>query len=431
MKGDIIVMLIRFISCRNPGLSFVNRWKRHLSLAPVFLVTALFLPPGPFLFQSAPPPPEPELSIPVQSASVVTVSEASGCGGTSPSPVNSAYEQEIVELVNDARVANGLPPLKRVAQLDQAARYHAKDMQQDNYFYHETYDRINGNLSYVCEFDERISYFYKSWSWLGENIVLGYTTPQDAMEAWMRSSGHRANILGSQFREIGVGYYSGNYWVQDFGQRSSVFPIIVNNEAAETDTRDVSLYIYGSPTYWSEMRFRNDALEWSSWTPFQNTKSWQLPDTVGDHTVSVEIRTSGITLSSSDSIYLSKGAPAELGNLPKNLTFTYSTVDRRFVPDHFYLQPRNIGGGSTLNWEIQSSGNWFGVSPGVGAVPDTFTITPLGTFTKAGETYNGLVTVDVTSPDGAVGSPHAIEISLNIVDLGFAQIHLPFIVTTP
>lgn len=424
-------MLIRLNPYRYPGLSLINRWKQHLSLAQVFLVVALVLPPGPFLFQSAPPPFEPDISIPIQSSSALNASESAGCGGSYPSPVNSTYEQEIIKLVNAARVANNLPPLRHVDLLDQAARYHAKDMQQDDYFFHETYDRINGILSYICDFDVRISTFYPNWSWLGENILLGGSSPQDAMNTWMNSPAHRANILSTYYREIGVGYYTGYYWVLDFGQRPKVYPIVINNEDTETDTRDVSLYIYGSPAYWIEMRLRNDAQEWSSWTPFQNTKSWQLPDTAGDHTVSVELRRGAITASSNDSIYLSKASLAQLGNLPSKLTFTYSTVDRRFIPDHFSLKPLNIGGGSILNWEIQSTGNWFGVSPWVGSAPDTFTITPLGSYTKAGLIYNGLVTVDVTSPNGTVGSPHQIEVSLNIVDIDFKEIHLPFIVTTP
>ena len=51
----------------------------------------------------------------------------------------------------------------------------------------------------------------------GENIAKGQSTPQMVVNAWMNSSGHRANILNSSFTEIGVGYVSsGNYWTQMF-----------------------------------------------------------------------------------------------------------------------------------------------------------------------------------------------------------------------
>jgi uncharacterized protein YkwD len=51
----------------------------------------------------------------------------------------------------------------------------------------------------------------------GENIAMGYTTPEAVMNGWMNSSGHRANILSANFTLIGVGYVaSGNYWTQVF-----------------------------------------------------------------------------------------------------------------------------------------------------------------------------------------------------------------------
>ena len=51
----------------------------------------------------------------------------------------------------------------------------------------------------------------------GENIAYGQRTPEQVVEAWMDSPGHRANILSSYFTAIGVGYRSqGSYWVQLF-----------------------------------------------------------------------------------------------------------------------------------------------------------------------------------------------------------------------
>jgi uncharacterized protein YkwD len=56
-----------------------------------------------------------------------------------------------------------------------------------------------------------------SYSSAGENIAKGQRTPQEVMNAWMNSSGHRANILSSSFTQIGVGYDSrANTWVQMF-----------------------------------------------------------------------------------------------------------------------------------------------------------------------------------------------------------------------
>ena len=58
---------------------------------------------------------------------------------------------------------------------------------------------------------------------LGENIAAGYKTPQEVVDGWMNSEGHRKNILNPAFTKIGVGYlYTGkdmaHYWVQMFGR---------------------------------------------------------------------------------------------------------------------------------------------------------------------------------------------------------------------
>ena len=64
---------------------------------------------------------------------------------------------------------------------------------------------------------------YTSWTNLGENIAYGQRTADEVFQAWMNSSGHRANILNPAFRDLGVGLaYNGSgrpYWVQSFGAR--------------------------------------------------------------------------------------------------------------------------------------------------------------------------------------------------------------------
>jgi uncharacterized protein YkwD len=363
-------------------------------------------------------------------ASVLTP-EYTGCGGQAPGPVNSAYEQQVVELVNVERTSRGLPPLKHVDLLDQAARYHASDMKQDGYFAHDTYDWVNSALSFTCSMAERITDYYPNWSWIGENIAKGNTTPQSVMATWMGSSGHRTNILHTEFREFGVGYYTGNYWVQDFGTRENVYPIIINNEAAETDNRQVSLYIYNrTSTSWIEMRLRNDNLSWTGWMPYQNTLAWNLPNAIGNHTVSVELRKNTITASSSDSIYLTTLDAPQLGNLPENLTFVYSIADHRFYPKNLSITPLNIGDTSTLQWEILKSGNWFSINPQTGTSPNDFYVTPVGEFTRPGSTYGGSATVEVTYPNGVVGSPQVIALTLNVIAEPIQKSYLPLLMAS-
>jgi uncharacterized protein YkwD len=226
-----------------------------------------------------------------------------GCGGVNAPATNTDFEEEVIRLTNIERANNGLPPLKHVTELENSARYHATDMGQDNYFSHDTYDG-NGGTTYVCDTWARISTYY-TWNGAAENIAHGYTTPAAVMNGWMNSSGHRANILDTGLWEIGVGYYN-NYWVQNFGRRNGVYPIVINGEAPTTDSVNVTLYIYGTGT-WTQMRLRNDGGTWGEWQSFQSTLSWTLNNIAGDRTVEVELSNGSQTTTSSDTIELTNG----------------------------------------------------------------------------------------------------------------------------
>ncbi len=93
-------------------------------------------------------------------------------------------------------------------------------MSQDNYFSHDTKDRVGGQLVKKCGPWDRIANYYSGAN--GENAAAGYSTPAAVMQGWMKSSGHKDNILNPSTRAIGVGFYQGSgdfhyYWVQDFG----------------------------------------------------------------------------------------------------------------------------------------------------------------------------------------------------------------------
>lgn len=150
----------------------------------------------------------------------------SGCGGEVVSAQNKAYEQQVVELVNQERASRGLPPLQYSEGLTRAARYQAADMSQDNYFSHDTKDRVGGQLVLKCGPWERIAKYYSGAS--GENAAAGYSSPEDVMQGWMNSTKHRENLLNPNHRAIGVGFYQGSgdyryYWVQDFGTQVDTF----------------------------------------------------------------------------------------------------------------------------------------------------------------------------------------------------------------
>ncbi|MDW8395744.1 MAG: CAP domain-containing protein, partial [Anaerolineae bacterium] len=130
----------------------------------------------------------------------------SGCTVQVFLPVNPDFEQQVVELVNDHRHSVNRPPLKRVTLLDEAARYHARDMREDDYFSHDTRDRVNGVPEFVCSWHTRIGSHYPGWSSIGENIAAGHSSPHSVMNAWLSSTYHRNNIESTNFREIGVGF---------------------------------------------------------------------------------------------------------------------------------------------------------------------------------------------------------------------------------
>jgi spore coat assembly protein SafA/uncharacterized protein, YkwD family len=120
-----------------------------------------------------------------------------------------AYENEVIRLVNEARAKNGLQPLTANWELSRIARYKSQDMADNHYFSHTS-------PTYGTPF-QMIHSFGLTYKTAGENIAYGQKTPQEVMNAWMNSSGHRANILNPNFKKIGVGYSpNGNYWTQEF-----------------------------------------------------------------------------------------------------------------------------------------------------------------------------------------------------------------------
>ena len=121
----------------------------------------------------------------------------------------ASFEAEVVRLVNEIRAENGLQPLKANWELSRVARYKSQDMLDKGYFSHTS-------PTYGSPF-QMMKAFGISYRTAGENIAMGYSTPQAVVDGWMNSSGHRANILNASYTQIGVGYVSrGNYWTQMF-----------------------------------------------------------------------------------------------------------------------------------------------------------------------------------------------------------------------
>lgn len=123
-----------------------------------------------------------------------------------------SIENQVIQLTNQERAKHGLKPLKANWELSRVARYKSADMRDKNYFSHTS-------PTYGSPFN-MIKSFGLSYRSAGENIAAGQSTPQQVVQAWMNSEGHRANILNAGYTEIGVGYATGGskryYWTQMF-----------------------------------------------------------------------------------------------------------------------------------------------------------------------------------------------------------------------
>lgn len=131
---------------------------------------------------------------------------------TIPAISEKNFEAQVVKLVNQERAARGLSPLTHNWELSRVARYKSMDMRDRGYFSHTS-------PTYGSPFT-MIRNFGINFSSAGENIAQGQATPQAVVQSWMNSSGHRANILSTNFTQIGVGYAAGgkgrHYWTQMF-----------------------------------------------------------------------------------------------------------------------------------------------------------------------------------------------------------------------
>ena len=121
-----------------------------------------------------------------------------------------AYAAEVVRLVNEERAKAGLPSLNVHTKAESAALLRAKEIERS--FSHT---RPNGS-----NFSTVLSSAGIRFQSAGENIAYGQATPALVMNDWMKSSGHRANILNTGFTSIAVGHYQNSagvdYWVQLF-----------------------------------------------------------------------------------------------------------------------------------------------------------------------------------------------------------------------
>lgn len=127
----------------------------------------------------------------------------------------SGFKQQVIELTNKEREKNGLPKLKDDSELADVAQKKSKDMVNNNYFSHNS-------PTYGSPF-EMMQNFGIDYKTAAENIAAGQDSPEEVVRKWMKSAGHRKNILNKSVTHIGIGVERGGemgiYWTQMFIQK--------------------------------------------------------------------------------------------------------------------------------------------------------------------------------------------------------------------
>jgi uncharacterized protein YkwD len=131
---------------------------------------------------------------------VESIGRSRSVSSSSSSTSASGIEKEVFRLVNAKRREKGLAPLIWSDRIAEVARRHSKNMAQGNFFSHRGKD---GSMV-----SSRASRAGVNWSEIGENIVF-FTSSNDpagfAVKNWMKSSGHKQNILDRRWQESGIG----------------------------------------------------------------------------------------------------------------------------------------------------------------------------------------------------------------------------------
>lgn len=226
---------------------------------------------------------------------------------------------------NLARREVGQPPLRWNRQLTYASRWFAWDSVENRPAPYCGHQDTNDQWP-----SDRAPLFGYLGSSGAENAYCGYMMPQDAINGWLNSPGHRANLLSAGHREIGLGYYrragdGRGYIAQMFGNDSTYAPVIIEHEAPQTLNPSVSLYLYQRQTQSGFAGLRSASALMvanepcfvaAQWQPFTNEFRHTLPAGEGWRTVYVRTRDDvGYTQTVSDTIYLGANLPvADLAN---------------------------------------------------------------------------------------------------------------------
>lgn len=129
--------------------------------------------------------------------------------------VQRVLEDRVLVLTNRQRRAHGCGLLRSSTALRKSARGHTVTMATAGVMSHQ--------LPGEPKFSTRITRAgYTNWRLVAENVARGFSGPTAVVSAWMKSPGHRRNILNCRLRDMGVGVVLQNgqlWWTQNFGRR--------------------------------------------------------------------------------------------------------------------------------------------------------------------------------------------------------------------
>lgn len=132
----------------------------------------------------------------------------------------STEERAFLKRINEFRGTHDLAPLQLSRTLGAASRHHSEDMADRNYFSHQTLEGDSPGK-------RAVAHGYPSSS-VGENIAAGSESAAATFGQWEKSSGHRDNMLGSNYQAIGIGRAQGGsyrwYWTTVFGRTIDAAP---------------------------------------------------------------------------------------------------------------------------------------------------------------------------------------------------------------
>jgi uncharacterized protein YkwD len=131
-----------------------------------------------------------------EAAKVVAPAHRVDAPTTTGAPAQNTLAGAVVTLLNTERASRGLAPYADQPQVAEAAQAHSADMAAHRNMSHTGSDGSNAG--------DRLTANGFTWRAWGENIAAGQRTAHDVVTAWINSTGHRPQMLGS-YSYVGVG----------------------------------------------------------------------------------------------------------------------------------------------------------------------------------------------------------------------------------